>query len=328
MKRLLSIILSLCSLFAFGQVSVGISVSSDSLLIGEPFTVSVKINGDISQIETIDFSSWLEIENVLYPKDTVHLEKVMDLSILDGGVFGISNHKLTLTGDEITALAGDVKVAFYSLGYSQFSNPGVSLKNGKVAMQLQRPIVLVVPPANYSIDSLQLEGIKPIMKEGTHWTDYAVYIYGLLGLLAMFFIGKYLMNRKSTEEDTEQERVPEVIIPAHIKAVEALQKLDIEQLWQKGEVKAYQSELTHIMRAYVTDRYEISALEMTSGELKKALQNLNISDELITSMNDIMQIADIVKFAKGQVGDEINQKFMADAKYWVEKTKQIIIVEE
>lgn len=309
----------------FAQVSVGWTSEKDTFDLGELVTLTFKLNGNISDIESIDFGPLLKSENLLYEYDSISYEQYFDLSIINGEELGINNQKTKLTTNEIKQQSGTIKISVYSFSIGPLNNPIVKLKNGARVMYLESPNLVVLPPEALLQQNgeFELVDIKPIIKEGTHWTDFLVYLYGLLGALALFFIGKYIYSYKKDEEELEFEEEEEVVvIPAHIIALKELEDLQKKQLWQSGAVKQYQSQLTKIMRTYITGRYEIPALEMTTTELKKKMSKMKLSTEQISKMSDILQIADKVKFAKGTAGPEINERFMDYAKEWVQETKK------
>ena len=101
-----------------------------------------------------------------------------------------------------------------------------------------------------------------------------------------------------------------------------LSDLKNKQLRQNGEVKAYQTELTRIIRQYLENRFDINALEMTSDDIVHHLKKkTTVSDSQQGKVKDILQIADLVKFAKANPEDNINEQFWNDAENFVQETK-------
>jgi hypothetical protein len=90
------------------------------------------------------------------------------------------------------------------------------------------------------------------------------------------------------------------------KATSMLNVLEKKQLWQKGEVKSYYSELTAIARNYIEEAIAIPAMESTTGELIAALQNaskqkkMELTAETIENLERVLKQADLVKFAKSK----------------------------
>ncbi len=54
--------------------------------------------------------------------------------------------------------------------------------------------------------------------------------------------------------------------PAHVIALRDLERLMSEKLWEKGEIKAYYTRLTEILRQYLENRFSVYSLEMTTDE--------------------------------------------------------------
>ena len=65
-------------------------------------------------------------------------------------------------------------------------------------------------------------------------------------------------------------------LPPHVVAFSELEKLREERLYQDGDYKGFYSRLTDIMRTYITSRYGVSAISMTSEEIVEAIRDLEI----------------------------------------------------
>lgn len=122
----------------------------------------------------------------------------------------------------------------------------------------------------------------------------------------------------------------EIIIqrPAHELAFERLQILEEKELWKQGKDKEYYSELTNIVRKYLEDRYNVRAMEQTTAQIRNSFKWVNISDALKSEMITLLQLADLVKFAKEKPIDTDNmssidrvRKFINDTKLTPEEQK-------
>ncbi|MFT5801681.1 MAG: hypothetical protein ACI956_001490 [Nonlabens sp.] len=140
-----------------------------------------------------------------------------------------------------------------------------------------------------------------------------------LGVLALMI---YLLDRKSKRTKSV---VKEIVIkePAHIIAYRSLSNLEDKQLLASGKEKLYQSELTAILRTYLEDRYDIQAMEQTTGETIKNLKYSTISSRSMENMVQVLNMADVVKFAKGQLSQQINEAALSKVKGFVDETKMI-----
>lgn len=104
-------------------------------------------------------------------------------------------------------------------------------------------------------------------------------------------------------------------------ALQKLAHLGDEKLWQKGEVKKYQSELTYIIREYLEGRYSIAALESTTSEIIGQLKSTLTDPSHQSSLQRILQVADLVKFAKAKPEEEVHASFLEEAEGFVHATK-------
>ncbi len=150
--------------------------------------------------------------------------------------------------------------------------------------------------------------------------DYATYgaigliIFALIIWLAAWLIARYMRKRQAMPR-------PAPKIPPHVVANKALVELGHRKLWQKGKFKAYYTALTSILRTYISGRWDIGALEMTSDEIIMALRDVEMPSASRTDLIAILRTADMVKFAKAEPEAEENEENLSRAIYFVENTK-------
>lgn len=115
--------------------------------------------------------------------------------------------------------------------------------------------------------------------------------------------------------------VPEApAIPPHVRALEALAALRTKRLWQNGEHKAYQSELTDILRTYIEQRYSIPALEHPTSEIMPALAVTGIVPALRERIERTLCTADMTKFARFVPTSMQHEEAMAAAEEFIHHT--------
>lgn len=105
----------------------------------------------------------------------------------------------------------------------------------------------------------------------------------------------YKKRKKSVSD------IPEIFNPdpAHVIAYRELEKLKAEDLWQKGEFKAYYTRLTEILRQYLENRYHVYSLELTTSETLSVLLKTGFKkDASFDRLKTILTFADLIKFAK------------------------------
>ena len=131
---------------------------------------------------------------------------------------------------------------------------------------------------------------------GTWWIYLLIFFaIGIAG----YFIYQFIKKRQN------QPKAEVIVFKSPIeKATTLLQQLEIKELWQKGEIKDYYSELTDIARNYIEEEINIPAMESTTSELIDGLRKaakqkkLKLSNETVENLEKVLKQADLVKFAK------------------------------
>jgi hypothetical protein len=146
-----------------------------------------------------------------------------------------------------------------------------------------------------------------------------------LGLgTAVWFLGTLIyaliwMNRQRRKD-------PDIFVlkpqePAHVIAFRELDRLKGEKLWERGEVKQFYTRLTDITRNYIERQYGIPAMERTTDEILHAFRKTNTEDNLLDEMlSGLLELADLVKFAKEDPLPVDNQTHLNNAYLFVQKT--------
>jgi len=99
---------------------------------------------------------------------------------------------------------------------------------------------------------------------------------------------------------------PATVVPlrgAHEMAHHALDRLEASHLLERGEVKAFHIEVSQILRVYVEARFNVDALEMTTGEVIAGLQGRDLAPGVIDESRRFLVACDLVKFAKRRPSD-------------------------
>lgn len=156
---------------------------------------------------------------------------------------------------------------------------------------------------NVKVDTLKqkMYDIKPIIEAERPVGDWWKYVLGGLFLAGLAFLGFYFWKKN------QKSKIEEPVYSTPIeKATGLLQLLEKKQLLEKGEIKAYYSEMTDIARDYIEEAIEIPAKESTTSELLVALRQvankrkLKLSRETLESLEKVLKQADLVKFAQSK----------------------------
>lgn len=115
-----------------------------------------------------------------------------------------------------------------------------------------------------------------------------------LGALSGGFYGWWRWKHRSLEgvKAAEAELSPED------EALLALNRLFDSDLIRRGKMKEYFLELSEILRRYFERRFEILAVESTTSEILRDLKDKELPEPLRQKIQEVLEAADLVKFAK------------------------------
>ena len=111
-------------------------------------------------------------------------------------------------------------------------------------------------------------------------------------------------------------------------ALRSLEKTRAQKLWQAGKQKQFYTQVTDALRQYIADRFDVAALEQTSAEMFRDLQDKDIEPELKEKLKDLFTTADFVKFAKHTASDQENENAIPTAVRFVNETYMKQVEEE
>lgn len=110
--------------------------------------------------------------------------------------------------------------------------------------------------------------------------------------------------------------------PPHIVALRKLDQYRGSKLWAPEKQKAFYSGVTDALREYMSSRYGVSALEMTTAEIFADMKDTDAPKELLSEVRELFERADFVKFAKYVASDEDNASVLPLAVRFVTETYQ------
>ena len=168
----------------------------------------------------------------------------------------------------------------------------------------------------------ELKDIKGPLDDNIGWSDIWPWLVLILIILLSIFTYKKYFNKKKKTVVVKKN----IQTPAHVLALNALKKLENKKLIDKKDIKEYYSSISEIIRRYIENRFNFPALELTTYEILNIITAIIKKEESI-SLKNILEISDLVKFAK-KIPDQIeNVKNLNLATDFVKKTKKEIINE-
>lgn len=186
------------------------------------------------------------------------------------------------------------------------------------------PIYLLVH--SVAVDSTIYDVKAPIHMPVSFLEIFPFVMGGLVLVAAIFVLVWYLRKRKKKGSAFAFDRPQD---PAHVIALRELDELKEQKLWQRSEFKPYYTKLTEIIRRYMERRYSIPAMEMTSYEILDAWKmNERPEEDLSGKLNRLINLADLVKFAKEKPIASDNEENLDRAYEFVKKTMWVQKIEE
>ena len=171
----------------------------------------------------------------------------------------------------------------------------------------------------------EVRPLKGLIEWPRLWHKIAVWgalALAVLGLLIYVWVC-YLRSRDEKFRRDSRPLAPAK--PAHLAALEELDRIKSMGLIEKGEIKQFHILVSDAIRNYLGARYGIDALEMTTWELLFTLEGKALQRETWDLNADFLNACDLVKFAKYKPQIvEINATFNR-AYELVEKTRPVQI---
>ncbi|MFN0015062.1 MAG: hypothetical protein ACKVU2_10975 [Saprospiraceae bacterium] len=260
---------------------------------GNPFVLHLSVPENLGQPDEVDFSSW---ETLLPAQNRLH---ATDWQRRDG------------------RWIKDMMLVAFDSADLWLPPLGISLANGNIVQT--NPLEIKVLPSPAPGDLSGMNGIKDIQREPANWRDFllpfAIIAAGLLVLaLAVWW---FLLRKKKSGLLAEHFHQ---LLP-HELALRQLTELELHRYWQQGQVKAYHSELSHIVREYIERRFHVPALESATEDILLLLDGKGLPNPLQVSLAELLRWADLVKFAKAEPPEHFHAQALREARRLVEQTR-------
>ncbi len=263
---------------AFSDTKAKAEIDTNRVLIGEH--ISVKLTVKLDKILPV---IWPELKDSTGKLELMS-ESKLDTAEIDGGF----------------ELSKIMKITSFDEGEYDLS---------PLTFLIQKENIDEVYPINANIPVLEfktvvldstatLKDIKAPIEEPLTFSDFLPWILIVLGVGVLIIVGLYFYKRYKNKQVDKPILKFDPKIPPHILAQQQLKILEEKKLWQNSQFKLYFVEMTQIIRLYIERQFDVMALEMTSGELKKALEILPISQDTRDEFAVMLDNADLVKFAK------------------------------
>ena len=280
---------------------VSAAIDSTTLFIGDQTDLHLRATCEVGEQVQMPL-----LDKELIPGIEIVERTVIDTATLKDGRVQY-NQYLTLTSFED------------SLFYIQ-PLPFVS---GKDTMWSEPLTLNVVQPFEMDSTDIAITDIKGIYKAPIWW--WGIWRWVLLALvIAGVGVGGYYLitylKKRMGKEDTNTAPI-EPLRPAEEVALEKLDVIREQKIWQTGQVKEYHTQLTDVVREYIARRFDVSSTEQTSDETLRAMRPLlNEQKDLYEQLRKMLTLADLVKFAKWTTTPDENELSLRSAYSFVKET--------
>lgn len=276
-------------------------VDTTQIRIGEQIQFKITVEADTTSVvffpEGQTFSPMETVESFLSDstriKDRLLLQRTYALTQFDSGTYTIPTQRIEIDGT----------------GYFTDS--------------------VLVAVGDVPVDTLtqKMYDIKPIVEvEKSYAGLWKTILWVLLAalLIGAFIYFYFFRKKKLTEEEKE------AMLPPYDRALLELKRLENSKYLIQDEYKKYYSELTAIVRSYLEEDANISALESTTRQLIEKLEMLKdsgalkLKEDTIRQFQKILQTADLVKFARSKPPTSQAEEDRKAVQSIVTKTKEAL----
>lgn len=282
------------------QVSVNATIDSCQRLIGEQARIKLKVGVDANK-------------NALLPIFEKEIVKGVEIvEKLPNDTQRLNDGKRLLITEEYLVTSFDS--ALYTIPPFEVLVDGIPYYSEELALA-----VYMMP-----VDTTNLELFFPpksIWETGLEWDDckvataYSLLFIILTGALVWLII-RYINNKPIIRIVKLKPK-----LPAHVVALNEIERIKADKEWRtSGKTKEYYTALTDTLREYMNNRFGFNAMEMTTEEIIARLLQVK-EKESISELKEILQTADLVKFAKFNPPMNENDRNLLNAVEFINETK-------
>ena len=303
MKRylfLITLLVTLAGRVTAQSVTVDATIDSLQILIGEQAKIKLQVSLDTDKravfpVYTDTLVRGVEIIDVAKP----------DTQLLNDGRRSLITQEYTMTSFDS---------ALYYLPPMEVTVDNKPYRSKALALKVYSMPVDTLHPD-------QFFGPKTVMQAPFAWEDWYVTIACVLLFVPFLLLLIYLVKRIRDNKPIIRKVKVEPKLPPHQLAMQEIERIKNEKVWQKGEPKEYYTELTDTLRVYIKERFGFNALEMTSSEIIDKLLEMK-DKEAISDLRELFQTADLVKFAKHNPMMNENDANLINAIDFINETKE------
>ena len=266
------------------KININAALDSTKIRIGEQVKLDLYVSYSAKQNNLK--IQWPNIADTITDKI-----EVISVSVIDTTSPDKSNPDIIQQHQQIT-------ISAYDSGY--FAIPGFKffINNDSTNAFYSQSLFLEVHTVPTDSSITKTKDIKPPFAEAFNWKWYSKYFYwgfSLLVIIILIILITIYFTKKNKIVVLKSEKPK---IPAHIIALQSLEKIKNEQIWKEEKTKEYYSSISDTIRLYIEERFKVNALESTTAEIMKAFRSQVVDKESKDKLQQLLMLSDLVKFAK------------------------------
>jgi hypothetical protein len=266
------------------KINISAALDSTKIRIGEQVKLDLYVSYSAKQNNLK--IQWPNIADTITDKI-----EVISVSVIDTTRPDKSNPDIIQQHQQIT-------ISAYDSGY--FAIPGFKffINNDSANAFYSQSLFLEVHTVPTDSSITKTKDIKPPFAEAFNWKWYSKYFYwgfSLLVIIILIILITIYFTKKNKIVVLKSEKPK---IPAHIIALQSLEKIKNEQIWKEEKTKEYYSSISDTIRLYIEERFKVNALESTTAEIMKAFRSQVVDKESKDKLQQLLMLSDLVKFAK------------------------------
>ena len=266
------------------KINISAALDSTKIRIGEQVKLDLYVSYSAKQNNLK--IQWPNIADTITDKI-----EVISVSVIDTTSPDKSNPDIIQQHQQIT-------ISAYDSGY--FAIPGFKffINNDSANAFYTQSLFLEVHTVPTDSSITKTKDIKPPFAEAFNWKWYSKYFYwgfSLLVIIILIVLITIYFTKKNKIVVLKSEKPK---IPAHIIALQSLEKIKNEQIWKEEKTKEYYSSISDTIRLYIEERFKVNALESTTAEIMKAFRSQVVDKESKDKLQQLLMLSDLVKFAK------------------------------
>ncbi len=266
------------------KINISAALDSTKIRIGEQVKLDLYVSYSTKQNNLK--IQWPNIADTITDKI-----EVISVSVIDTTSPDKSNPDIIQQHQQIT-------ISAYDSGY--FAIPGFKffINNDSANAFYSQSLFLKVHTVPTDSSITKTKDIKPPFAEAFNWKWYSKYFYwgfSLLVIIILIILITIYFTKKNKIVVLKSEKPK---IPAHIIALQSLEKIKNEQIWKEEKTKEYYSSISDTIRLYIEERFKVNALESTTAEIMKAFRSQVVDKESKDKLQQLLMLSDLVKFAK------------------------------